>query len=228
MPEDRDKEKSWLWTRKCDLKIPTEALICFAQEQVIRKNYVKYHINKSVDLLSCRLCSEKGETIGHIVSECSKLAQSEYKRRHGNVARMVHWKLYEEFNIEKSEKWYLHNPKTVTENVNHKLIWDMDILCHNLIVERKPDIATVNKMEKTTIIIDVAIPGDKRTTFKEKKKIQKYQNIKKEFQRSWKLKKIDVIPVVLKDLGSVTKNFEEYVDKIGIKMDLHIPQKIHY
>ena len=104
----------------------------------------------------------------------------------------------------------------------------MDILCHNLILEKKPDIVTVNKMDKATIIIDVAIPGDKRTTFKEKKKIEKYQNIKKEFQRSWKLKKIDVIPVVLKDLGSVTKNFEEYVDKIGIKIDLHIPQKIHY
>ena len=217
MPEDRDKEKSWLWTRKCDLKIPTEALICFAQEQVIRKNYVKYHINKSVDSLSCRLCGEKGETIGHIVSECSKLAQI---RRHGNVARMVHWKLYEEFSIETSEKWYLHNPKTVTENVNHKLIWDMDILCHNLIVEKKPDIVTVNKMEKTTIIIDVAIPGDNRTSVRKRRRLKSI--------RPWKLKKIDVIPVVLKDLGSVTKNFEEYVDKIGIKIDLHIPQKIHY
>ena len=36
MPEDTDKEKFWLWMRKCDLKIPTEALICSAKEQVIR------------------------------------------------------------------------------------------------------------------------------------------------------------------------------------------------
>ena len=29
--------------------------------------------------------------------------------------------------FEKSEKWYLYNPQTVNENVNHKLIWDMNI-----------------------------------------------------------------------------------------------------
>ena len=60
---------------------------------------------------------ETGETVSRIVSYCSKLAQRECKRRHGNVARMVHWKLCEKFNLEKSEKWYLHSPQTVSENV---------------------------------------------------------------------------------------------------------------
>ena len=32
-----DKEKSWLWLRKCDLEIPSEARICFAQEQAIEQ-----------------------------------------------------------------------------------------------------------------------------------------------------------------------------------------------
>ena len=50
-------------------------------------------------------------------------------------------------------------------------------------------------MEKTAIIIDVAIPGDKIITDKEKEKIEKYQNLKKEILRFWNLKKIDVIPV---------------------------------
>ena len=113
--------------RKCDLKIPSEALICSAQEQAIRTNYVKYHIDKNVDSPSCRMCGETGETISHIVRKCSKLTQEEYKRRHGNVARMVHWKLREKSSLEKSEKWYLYNPQTVNENVNHKLIWDMNI-----------------------------------------------------------------------------------------------------
>ena len=84
VPEGPDKERYWLWLRKCDLEIPSEALICFAQEQAIRRNYVKYHIDKSVDSASCRMCGQTGETINHIASECSKLAQREYKRRHGN------------------------------------------------------------------------------------------------------------------------------------------------
>ena len=99
----------------------------------------------------------------------------------------------------------------------------MNIQCDNVIVERKPDIVIFNKMEK--IIIDVAILGDKRIIEKEKEKTEKYQNLKRETERLRNLKKIDVIPVVLGALGSVTKNFEKYVDKIGIKTDLHTVQK---
>ena len=162
MPESTDKEKPSVWLRKCDLKIRSEALICSAQEQAIRTNYVKYHIDECVDSPSCRMCGETGETVSHIVSECSKLAQRKYKRRHDNVARMVHRKLCEKFNLEKSEKCFPHNPQTVSENVKHKLIWDMNIQRDNVIVERRSDVVILNKMEKTAIIIDVAIPGDKR------------------------------------------------------------------
>ena len=115
------KENPWLWLQKCDLKTPSKALKCSAQEQEIRTNYVKYYIDKSVDSSSCRMCGETGETISHIVCQCSKLAKKEYKRRHNNVARMVYWKLCEKFSLEKSEKWFLHKPLTVSENVNHKL-----------------------------------------------------------------------------------------------------------
>ena len=96
-------------------------------------------------------------------------------------------------------------------------------------MERRPDIAIVNKMEKTIKIIDVAVPGDKRIIDKEKEKIEKYQNLKREILRLWNLKKTDVIPVVLGALGSVIKNFEKYVDEIEIKVYLHIAQKkTHY
>ena len=30
----------------------------------------------------CRLCGEKGESVNHIVCECKKLVQREYKQRH--------------------------------------------------------------------------------------------------------------------------------------------------
>ena len=103
----------------------------------------------------------------------------------------------------------------------------MNIQCDNVIVERRPDIAIVNKMEKTVIIIDDAVPGDKRIIDKEKENIEKYQNLEREILRLWNLKKIDVIPVVLGTLGSVIKNFEKYVDKIEIKVDLHAAQKKH-
>ena len=133
----------------------------------------------------------------------------------------------EKFNLKKSEKWYLHNPHSVSENINHKVILDMNMQCDNVIMERRPDIVIGNKMEKTPIIIDVAIPGDKRITDKEKEKIEKYQKLKREILRLWNLKKINVIHVALGALGNVTKNFEKYVDKIRIKVDLHLYKKRH-
>ena len=43
-----------------------------------------------------RVCGTADETVAHIVSECSKLAQKEYKQvRHDNVVKMLHWKLCE-------------------------------------------------------------------------------------------------------------------------------------
>ena len=67
----------------------------------------------------------------------------------------------------------------------------MNIQCGNVIVERRPYIAIVNKMEKTAIIIDIAIPGDKTIIGKENEKIEKYQNIKREILRLLHLTKID-------------------------------------
>ena len=32
------------------------------------------------------MCRSKGETVAHVVSECGKLAQTEYKGRHDKVA----------------------------------------------------------------------------------------------------------------------------------------------
>ena len=81
MDENIDKDKTWGWLKNGDLKAGTEALICAAQDQALRTNYVKHHIDKTLESPLCRLCGEKGETINHIVSECKMLAQREYKRR---------------------------------------------------------------------------------------------------------------------------------------------------
>lgn len=92
----------------------------------------------------------------------------------------------------------------------------------------KPDIAIANKMKKAVIIVDVAIPGEKKIIDKEKKGIQQYWKLKREIQRLWNIKEIDVIPVVLRTPGSVTEKFEKYVDQIKIKIKLHTAQKTHY
>ena len=50
MSEKVDQDKTRQWLAKGDLKVGTEALLCAAQEQAIRTNYVKHHIDKSNDM----------------------------------------------------------------------------------------------------------------------------------------------------------------------------------
>ena len=41
----------------------------------------------------CRLYGDRDETINRITSESSRLAQKEYKTRHGWVRRVINWEL---------------------------------------------------------------------------------------------------------------------------------------
>ena len=47
MPETKDEKDAWCWLRKADLKVETEAMLCVAQEQAIRINYVKQKIDRT-------------------------------------------------------------------------------------------------------------------------------------------------------------------------------------
>ena len=67
-----------------------EAALCAGRGQTIRTNYVKHKIDKAAKSHLCRMCDYKIETIFHIVTECEKLAQKQYKRRHSNVTRTVY------------------------------------------------------------------------------------------------------------------------------------------
>ena len=91
--ESRQRQNMELVSQKSDLKVETEALLCTAQERAIRTNYVKYHSDKSTDDPLCRMCGKREESVQHIINECEKLAQKQYKRRHDNVAKKIHWEL---------------------------------------------------------------------------------------------------------------------------------------
>ena len=49
--EKVDKEKTWQWLWKGDLKVGTEVLLCAAQEQAIRTNCMKYHVDKTLNVI---------------------------------------------------------------------------------------------------------------------------------------------------------------------------------
>ena len=84
-------EKTWTWLKKGNLRRKTESLLIAAQNNAIRTNYIKARIDKTQQNSKYRLCGDRDETINHIISECSKLSQKEYKTRHDWVGKVIHW-----------------------------------------------------------------------------------------------------------------------------------------
>ena len=71
------------------------------------------------------MCKAKDETVTHLVSECSKLAQKEYKRRYDKVATAVHWSILKTNNLLYAKHWYEHKAEAVMENEKVKILWDL-------------------------------------------------------------------------------------------------------
>ena len=149
-------DQCWAWLQNGDLKRERESLIVAAQNQSIRTNLVKAKIDKSHGDSLCRVCRNVDESIDHIVSGCSKLAQKEYKRRDDNVEKIVQRKLARTCNFEAGDKW----PESVLENKDYKILWDVSIQTDHVIEAWRPDLVEVDKKERSCKII--AAPGDSR------------------------------------------------------------------
>ena len=97
-------DQGWAWLQNGDFKREIESLIVAVQNQSIRTNLAEAKIDESQGDSLCRVCRKVDEIIDHIVSGCSKLAQKEYKRRHDNLGKIVHWKLARKCNFEAGDK----------------------------------------------------------------------------------------------------------------------------
>ena len=64
------------------LKKKTKSLLMAAQDQTLATNAYRVTILKRQGSKKCRMCNDRDEAVMYILSECSKLAQTEYKKRH--------------------------------------------------------------------------------------------------------------------------------------------------
>ena len=184
-----------------------EGLVFAAQEHALSTKYaVKAHIYKTPCSARCRLCGSFDETIDHLVSCCSFLAQKEYKSRHDRVASHVHWMLAKQAGFPVQDLWWKHCPPRVCENNVCKLLWDFSIVTDTSLQHNHPDITMVLKQTNEVYLIDIAIPGDSRLSQKVVDKLTKYVDLKIEVVRVWKCRKVSIIPIIVGVLGSIPKN----------------------
>ena len=64
--EGKDKSKKLKWLKESNSKGSAEILICSAQEQALRANYVKFHTDNTNESPQCRMRRVQKEIVSHI------------------------------------------------------------------------------------------------------------------------------------------------------------------
>ena len=139
------QQKKWTWLRKGNFKTEAESLLISSEKNAIRTNHIKTRVDKTRQNRKYRLWGDRDETINHIISEWSKLAQKEYNTRNDWVGKVISWEMRKKFIFDHTNKWYMHNLTFVLENDTHKPLWDFDIETDHLIPARRPDLIIINK-----------------------------------------------------------------------------------
>ena len=181
--------------------------------------------NTSSNIINIRYSFISSETVQHIISGCSQLASKGYTERHNQVANIVHRAICEWYGLSQPTEWW-ELPEKVIENDRAKILWDfyMYIRTDKQVIANKPDIVVVDKNTKYTTIIDIAIPNDRNIKIKELEKVDKYQPLREELERTWKTTAV-VVPVVVGALGAVTPKHTQWLAQIPGRVDASGLQK---
>ena len=105
-------------------------------------------INNTQNNSKCRLCGDRGETVNHIVSENSKLAQKKCKCKNYWIGNVNHLELWKRQKLDNSAKWYMHKPESVLQNEMHKNLKNFLMQSNHLIQARKPELVLLTRRKE--------------------------------------------------------------------------------
>jgi hypothetical protein len=201
-------QASHAWLKKSNIHPETEGFIFAIQDRVINtRNYKKHICGLQSIIDKCRICGTEGETIEHIISSCTVLAQSEYKKRHDIFAKIIHMNLAVKFNLLKdTQPHYIYKPESCLENDNYKLYFDRTVLTDIHIQHNRPDIIILNKQQKQAYLLDIAVPNSHNITQTYNTKINKYLELSVAMRNLWCLEKKSILPFIISATGIVPQS----------------------
>ena len=99
------------------------------------------------------------------------------------------------------------------------MLWDFSIQTGNAIEGWRSDLVVVDKKTRTCKFSDFALFRDSRIEEKEKEKMEKYQDLRRELQKIWNVR-MKIIPLVLGSLGPIPKQFGNRLKEAGITAEI--------
>jgi hypothetical protein len=196
--------------------------VCLTRHSISIHNTV-FNFNLFI-IDKCRICGTEGETIEHIISSCTVLAQSEYKKRHVIFAKIIHMNLAVKFNLlMNTQPHYSYTPESCLENDNYKLYFDRTVLTDIHIKHNRPDI--INKQQKQAYLLDIPVPNSHNITQTYNTKINKYLELSVAMRNLWCLEKISMLPL---DPIVFTPTIFRHTKRLPIRISRPSHKKFHF
>lgn len=213
-----DWKTSVHWLRFGDLFGETEGFVCAIQDQVVKTNNYRRYVIKDGTVDICRACHLPGETIRHITSGCSSLANTEYLHRHNQAARILHQELALKYGLVGVRvPYYKYLPEPVLENDRARLYWDRSIITDRTIPANKPDIVLMDRSQSRVFLVDVTIPCDENLVKAERDKFVKYLELADEVTDMWGVGSTEIIPVVVSTNGLIPTSLRRHLQRLGVR-----------
>ncbi|CAB0030643.1 unnamed protein product, partial [Trichogramma brassicae] len=214
---DVDLLASVNWLRFGDLFGETEGFVCAIADEVMMTNNYRRYILRDGTVDICRACRRPGESLRHIISGCSHLANGEYLHRHNLVAKIIHQQLALKYGLVESEvPYYKYTPAPVLENGRATLYWDRSVITDRTIVANKPDIVLTDRLTRQAILVDITIPHDENLVKAEKDKLTKYLDLAHEVTAMWDVDSTIIVPIVVSANGLIAKSLDQHLKRLSL------------
>ena len=121
-----------------------------------------------INSTTCRLCSDKNESVKHLMSNCSNLLNTVYKSRHDNAFKCFVFPLLKRLGLgDKEHFWYSsQSVKPYYENEYSKFWWDIpeyngkENVKYHRVKPLRPDgkLEIINESEHKIFLLEMSVP----------------------------------------------------------------------
>jgi len=177
---------------------------------------------------SCRLCGKSLESVQHILSSCSALAQTKYLQRHNNALKILFFEVLRSLDlISKVEPWYSDaKPKPKYENERAVAYWDVPLYADTTHVKaNRIDATIIDHSNKQVKVLEMSCPWQENRESKDIEKTTKYTQLRLELANRYPEYKIKQYNIIIDALGGCSKEVEQNVkDIVGDKFEIILRQ----
>ena len=159
-------------------------------------------------------------SVEHLATSCGRLLSFDYKRRHNEIVRCIHFMVAKKYGLSKNRRLKNYKVENVISNERVRIKSDVPIITDNRIEHNKPDLMVHDLKTKQITLIEVGVTNKRIIPTTEVTKGRKYEFLAWELKLMYPGTNVTLIPVVITWDGLVTKHFKRYMQQLGVNEKL--------